>query len=254
MQDAAIFQEVAAYRRLEQIHQAFEGAALELERVRVAPLCVPNCGKCCQRMTPYIWDIEGRHIRGSIMGNGHLSRIMDIAEAWSLDKIKGVHSYGVPAGKVSPQAWASLQLEVQAVMNSSCPFLDEEKRCSIYGSRPISCRAYGVTRIPGQDCLRPLGQGEDQSRRAFYTGPGGIKLRQKVDAFIIGLEQPGWRVSWFMPTLLLLLGRPAKYKTLVDNNQIAAAKLMISPVSPSLLWQGQLEEIWTRAARTYSPN
>lgn len=253
-QDVAILQEVAAYHRLEQVHLAFERAAQELERARAASLCIPNCGKCCERMTPYIWDIEGRYIRGSIMGNGHLGRNMDMAEAWLLNKVKGVHSYGTPAGKMSPEAFASLRPEVQAVMNSPCAFLDEEKRCVLYSSRPISCRAYGVTRLTDRDCPRPLGAGEDPLRRAYFTGPGGLKLRQRVNSFVTGLEQPTWRVSWFLPTLLYLLCRPEKYKALVDNNQIAAAKLVISPASPSLLWQEQLEELWTRAARTYSPN
>lgn len=254
MQDAAIFQEVAAYRRLEQVHLAFEKAAQELERARAASLCIPNCGKCCQRMTPYIWDIEGRYIRGSIMGNGHMGHNMDMAETWLLDKIKGVNSYGTPAGKMSPETWTSLQKEVHIVMNSPCPFLDEEKRCVLYSSRPISCRGFGVTRLPGADCLRPLGIGEGPLRRAYYTGPGGLKLRQKVNDLVASLEQPIWRVNWFMPTLLYLLCRPDKYKILVDNNQIAAAKLVISPASPSILWQEQLEAIWTRAAKTYSPN
>lgn len=253
-QDAAILQEVAAYNRLERVHLAFEKAAQELERARAASLCIPNCGKCCEKMTPYIWDIEGRYLRGSIMGNGHLGHNLDMAETWLLNKVKGANSHGVPAGKMTPQTWTSLQPEIQAVMNSPCAFLDEEKRCVLYSSRPISCWAYGVTRLPDRDCPRPLGAGENEIRRAFYSGPGGNKLHQKVNAFISGLEQPIWRMSWFLPTLLFLLCRPEKYKTLVDNNQIAAAKLVISPASPSILWQEQLETIWTRAAKTYSPN
>jgi hypothetical protein len=35
------------WAQLEDIHRGFTVAAMNLAQARMAPVCVPNCGKCC---------------------------------------------------------------------------------------------------------------------------------------------------------------------------------------------------------------
>ncbi len=240
---------VRAFSRLDKIHQAFEGAASELERVRAAPLCVEKCGLCCH--TPYVWDIEARNIVSSILGNGNLSRILSLSEGWVLDRPAQLTIYERPSPPTK-EFFNKLMPEFNWLMSSvSCPFLDGDKRCSIYTFRPIHCRSYGVTKVPDKDCRRPVGAGENASSSgqiimAYYGGSGSQILERKLSEFILRLRNPAWRVCWPLPTLLFSLGEPEKFNKYRDSNQIPTAKLMTSNIPPMTLWQHQLESAWKR--------
>jgi len=233
-----------AYKKLEAIHKSFDGAAQELEMVRAAPLCIEDCGLCCQKNTPVTWGIEGQYLLSVIAGNGSLSSIMSRCEAWCLDRHRGANSYGLKPGRVPQKEWEEkLRDEVSALIASSCPMLDSDRRCAIYQARPIGCRAYGVSRVPGRECRRPIGVGESETMRAYYSGPGGIALRNRVKRFIADLRAP-WASSWFLPTLLLSLGMPGKFKAIVDDGRVASAKLVVGRITPNIIWQDELSNIW----------
>lgn len=234
-----------AYSELEKIHRAFDGAALELMTARAAPLCVEKCGKCCYCV--HAWGVEGQYVLSVIAGNGSLTRIMGCCEAWLLDRHSGVTTYGLKPGRVPQGEWQNkLGDEVAALMRSPCPLLDSDKRCTIYDSRPITCLAYGTTRMAGRECPRPLGVGESETVRAYYSGPGSMALRNRVTRLIAGLRTQ-WASSWFLPTLLYSMGKPGNFKALIEDSKIASVKLLVGGVSPDIIWQEQLERVWSRS-------
>lgn len=210
------------YGRLREIHRMFEGAVLELTSARTAPICIENCGRCCH--VPFAWEVEADYLTSSILGNGALLKTADLCQSWLLDKVSGVKGNTPPS-----------QAEFQVVMRSPCPFLGTDKRCSIYDSRPISCRSYGVTRLPGRECPRPLGINETQTARAYYAGPGGDAIKEATTGLV------GQSHSGLLPTLLYQRIRPGDFRVLVADGKIASAKLVIArTVSPAILWQSPI--------------
>ena len=230
-----LLEEVKAYNRLERIHGAFEVAARGLEQSRAATLCVEDCGACCELNTPHIREIEGRYIRSVIFGNGSLSRLMSICEGWLLDRPPQLVSYDLPSGGMSQDNWRKLRPEVIWLLRSPCPLLDDTKRCILYSARPLSCRAYGVTRLAGPECRRPQGANESGKVRAYYGGPGAERIQRYFTSFLSMLP-PEWRRSWFLPTFLYALIMPGKFDTYSKDGKIASAKLIVGKNSPSLLW------------------
>lgn len=236
---------VDAYGRLERIHAGFEGAARELEGARAAPLCI-RCGRCCSTNTVHAWQIEGQFVRSTIAGNGSLARIQECCRAWLLDSIAGVTTYGTPpGGHVGEARWSKFREELNALMRSPCPFY-ADKACSLYRARPVSCRAYGVTRMTSPDCGRPIGIGETQYRRAWWGGEGGLALQAGLQSFLASLPAT-WRQSWFLPTLLYQLLAPRDFAALVDSGRVATAKLLVAAYSPSVIWQSQVDRMRNHA-------
>jgi hypothetical protein len=122
---------------------------------------------------------------------------------------------------------------------TACPFLNPDKRCAIHTTRPLACRAYGVTRLPSQhNCPAPYGAGENLSHRARYED---ITLMMGVNSFLRHLK-PEWRASYFLPTGVYRLARSGKFLDMADR--IATAKMVAMPQSPAVIWQGQLEREW----------
>lgn len=245
---------IDSFTRLERIHRHFDDAAKELEAARCAAVCVEGCGLCCQENTPFVWGLEARHMMSYLLGNGGLEQAMQAAEAWLLDKVQGVTSYGAGTSPrpLAQNEWNGLRGEVTAAIRAPCPFLLDDKQCAIHQFRPIACRAYGVTRLPSPKCMRRLGVTEDARRMMYYGGPGAEQLQREVRD-LLAVAPAEWRPSMFLPTVLLSLGKPDRFKTLLDNNQIASAKLVAGvSVSPNVLWQSQLEVLWRESVQTPS--
>lgn len=237
---------LAAFNLLEVIHREFDRAAGELESHLAVPLCV-RCGHCCQRMTPISWNIEGQFALSCVMGNGSLAKIADCCESWLLDRQPGISTYGLPSGRIGQDTYQNrLVAEIDKLINSRCPLLAEDNTCLMYQSRSISCRAYGVTRQSGKDCSRPYGTGETDGTRAYWGGCGATDLQNQLTVYLRSLRRPEWKISWFLPTLMMYLIRPGKFKSYTESNKIASAKLVIGKVSPSIIWQNQLQELWRR--------
>jgi len=237
---------VKAFRGLMAIHSAFGGAARELEVSRAVPLCIEHCGWCCERSTPVVWAIEAHNIVSCALGNGHLSEIRSRCEGWLLDSVPGVKIYGLPSGRV--QDIEALRPEIEIVQRTACPFLDGDKRCIIHKDKPILCMAYGVTRVPGRQCRRPMGMGESESVRAFFGGQGAVTIKDGIGKYLSGLR-PEWTPSWFLPTILFMLTDEKKYKAIVDDGKVASAKLIVGRASPNIIFQEQLQVLWDTAKR-----
>lgn len=93
--------------------------------------CKPNCGRCCG-IVPWS-DEEFARVKDRLPPGTHIERIGE----------------------------ANIPITVGSV---KCPFLSQEKTCTVYDDRPFMCRIFGVSRHPilvcpeGAQPTHPLGR------------------------------------------------------------------------------------------------
>ncbi len=217
-----------AFMELSALHKVFTAAQGVLERDLRTPSCIPGCGRCCHVVDCMV--IEGADMVSGLIGEGRLEQVAQIAEDWLLHRHPEATIYrGLPVGAVP----GDLKREWEALQATSCPFLDEQSKCVIYSSRPLICRAYGVTRdIPY--CQRPLGIGEHSTRRGYIDN---TEIRQVVEDFKHYCSKyPEWTIRGFIPSILYRAAYPPKFRAMVDDNKIASAKIIGTQMDFSLMW------------------
>lgn len=239
---------IKAFLGLSSLHRAFSHLQGVLEETIGTPICMANCGLCCQDNTPTCMIIEACNMVSSLLGRD-LSRALQAAEHWLLEKDPRITIYrGLPVGLLP----RDLLMERGKVSKGRCPFLTDDLRCLIHSCRPLLCMAYGVTRDvmvdPGLGgCPRPLGRGETSTRQAVMTSG---KIAPLVREFKDRCEKrkPEWVIRGFVPTLLFRAAEPDKFRAYVDDNRIASAKIIGTAFDASLMWQPQLDALRHGAA------
>jgi len=230
---------IGAFLWLKDIYSGFDQAEELLEKTIQAPTCLPNCGICCMCNVPQSMTIEGINAVSRLTGSGRLKKILSIAEGWLLERHSFLKIYeGMPVGWATPQ----LRDEWLTISKSQCPFLDETKRCLLHDCRPITCRAYGVTRDAADICPRLPGRGESESQRVYIPADS---LREDIKAFREDCEEKNkaWIISGLFPTTLYRAAEPDKFRQYVLDNKIASAKLIGVEIDASLIWQPQVQAI-----------
>lgn len=228
---------IMAFKELRAIHRMFDEAERQLSAFIGLPLCVPNCGRCCQINTPQVTTIEAILAVSYLTGAGQLSKMAGIAGGWLLDR-DGLALYeGMPIGWAKPK----LRDEWLAVAQSQCPFLGQDMRCQLYMGRPLACRACGVTRIIGL-CPRPLGRNESLPQKMIADG---TPVREAINKFRAWCrrENRAWIISGHVPTMLYRVARPEKFKGLVAGNRVPSAKLVGVELDTNLMWQPQVDAL-----------
>mgnify|MGYP001616152200 CR=1 FL=1 len=228
---------IPAFLELREIHQVFAAADEVLAKDVGVPLCLPKCGICCQQNVPHAMTIEGINAISVLTGQGRLRQMVSICEGWLLEHSSFATIYkGMPIGLASPQ----LRDEWYRTSRSQCPFLDRDMRCMVYEVRPLTCRAYGVTRDNSELCPRPLGRGESMTARRIIPAP---LLRDKVDSFRGRCQQKNkvWVISGFFPTVIYRAAEEKKFARLVRDNLIAGAKIIGMDIDTTLMWQPQVD-------------
>ncbi len=227
---------VKELQNLEQIYRTFDVLSYAFSDQLGVPLCVPNCGRCCEVVATHC--IEAVFVIRTSFREETLDELVDRSERWLLKRHKQAPTYSglqfdTPEPHVMEQFWA--------LRRSPCPFLLTNKTCLIYNCRPLICRAYGVTHITGPSidfCPRPLGKGESETYRAWADD---TELKKSVEAFLHNLTDPRLKVVALLPTLIFEQVCPEKYKAYMAENKIANAKLVCLPQQyPGLLWQEQM--------------
>lgn len=228
---------IQAFNQLRIIHKAFGVASEMLQEDIGKSLCV-SCGQCCQVNTPRWMMIEAIMAVSILTGTGKLDNNVKLAEGWLTERHKEATLYeGMPIGWASPR----LVEEFNSLSVTQCPFLVNNK-CSIYEVRPITCRAFGVTRDNSETCRRAPGRGETQTQRRYINAPD---MRKGIEDWVAECKakNPTWTTSGFVPALLYRAAKPDKFKLLVDNNQVASAKITGVDYDTNLMWQPQVEAI-----------
>ena len=229
-----------AFLELREIHGMFEEAARQLEQGIGRPICIPNCGLCCEHNTPTWMTIEAMLAVSMMTGLQKLKGATEIAEGWLYEKDTGFTIYeGMPKpGKPSPK----LVEEWEMVNKGRCPFLTSEKQCFIWEARPIACRAFGVTR-DAELCPRPRGIGESLNVLMVVEGsPIRDALRQFKEH--CKAHSITWTVFGAVPTMFYRAAQERKAKDIaLGTTRIPTAKLIGTPFDISLVWQPQIDAL-----------
>lgn len=226
---------------LEAIHKGFDLMADTLQRGLCVPLCIPGCGECCKHNTPVAWEQEAAYVLHKLRGSKSLSMVMELSWNWLMQHVQGVTTTGHVGEIKDAELMENLKHEVRVLMSQPCPFLMQDATCMIYPARPLTCRAFGVTRVVSSDmCKRPLAQGETYYHRAFVGGGAANKMRQVIDL---------WRVTdnvtmeGFLPTMIVgLVDRP-RLERAIKAGEIEDAKIMASAMTQALLFQADVEDL-----------
>ena len=248
---------------IEAAHRAFVAAERELEGVIGVPICIPNCGRCCQVLSPLVWESEAKFVVSWLLGKDekYREKVLSTCEGWLLDRDPRLTTYGVK-GVLTQEQWGRLRPEVDFLTGAkpdagssirgrvealTCPLLAEDKVCTVHEARPLVCRAYGVTHMPMPTCPRPLSKMESWDSRAHIgeNSVTGQKLAKMIERALDHSHVVGMVGSMFLPTAVYRTLRAEKYNQYLPL--IATAKTVVMNQSPNILFQSQLDRAWRQS-------
>jgi len=236
------------FQALKAVHAAYDLAADQLSQQLGVPLCVEDCGLCCMVNVPFAYGIEAAFAVANLLFSDNLPEILARAKDW-LEESHGLSIHHEIIGGETLEVSQALNNEINSLARTCCPFLDDDKRCLIHHYRPLTCRAFGVTRIAHNDCKRPLGKNE-VTKTAYFGGLGATAIKDVLDWLLAEDPNPIGSQSGFFPSLIYAIARPNKYRKLAMSGNVATAKLILSKGAQGLLWQDQLERERMRALST----
>jgi len=232
-------QTLAQYAALQKLYALQDTAYQELSSALKVPLCIPNCGKCCEIQTPVVTELEARYAVSSLLMLPNVVRkaALDRMQEWITRPLPGVNTFSAaPEARVlSEDERKALIPQGEIVQSSPCAFLGTDKGCLIYPLRPIACRAWGVTRPVQAWCRRPRGQGESAANVAYLTGLTAERIRQAIK----DLGSTG--ICGFLPTLVMRLSKPKELQTLIEEGKVATARLTLGNMQPWYIFEEQVK-------------
>lgn len=229
---------VKRFAKLEGIYGLYEQAEQELVGVIGVPVCMANCGKCCEHNTVLPWGIEVEHIASYLLAEPVLmKKVLDRCEEWLR-----YNDGPVPSVKKLRSNPKSLMERVHRLTAGPCPLL-ENHSCLIYKVRPAACQAFGVTTYP-RNCPRPVGYGETIETRAYNRGMG-LAISEAMDSLLLEAAGDANDVTvGFLPTLIMSRLKAREFAGLVDSGKVDPIKLVRNFVSsPSILSEAQLTDL-----------
>jgi Fe-S-cluster containining protein len=230
------------WSKLEVIHVAYGLAQQEVETAIGVPICQPDCGRCCAENSISCYGFEAEYVGSCLIGAGLLKEGLDRARAWLTEP--GQWTYG---SKLNLEKLKELVPELRRASLSPCCFLMDDKKCMIWNSRPMVCRAYGVTRMPGPICPRRLGIGEDFLHRVTWDPDHPkVPVRPLFNSLIGMVREPNYLRQAFLPMMLFQRFRADELAGLAYDGKIPLVKLHVGwGEGISMLWQEQVERDWT---------
>jgi Fe-S-cluster containining protein len=222
---------------LDLLYSAFDHAEKEVVATIGVPICVENCGKCCEHNVVMAWGIEVENAASYLLGNEKLLKtVLDRCEAWLKENTGRVFTTTQLLRDKS-----RLMQKTHEIITGRCPLLDGT-RCLIHPVRPAACRSFGVTTYP-RGCNRPPGIGETVDRRAYNKGMA-LPIMEATNEFLIDCSDNPHDVSvGFLPTMLMSRLRAREFTGLVDSGKIDPVKLVKQNVTTlSVLVESQFSD------------
>ncbi len=245
-----VARQIQALNVLEVIHRSWSAAQAELERTIGRSICVENCGLCCAHNCITGLGIEIDYAaswlatQDKTLRSKILSRIRQWLDQPSIEVDASYHGQGVkkprlgPIAVLSQEQYRTLAPELIACLRSPCPLMDDDYRCLVHEVRPLSCRAYGVTRLPEYGCLRPPGIGETDESRAIIEGPLALEIQSQVEHLFGIIKGNAHLTMWsFLATGLYRRFRPKDLERMAPR--IPTVKLFQGAISGAMLFQSQ---------------
>ncbi len=204
---------------LEQIHKDLDYLEVNLSYLLGGSLCASGCGTCCMQSF-VIPGISAQYMAIQIekQSDAKQKLITERLERWLLYELPGVRF------KFSVDGQAEINMRDQEYTETSrlwCPLLDDQKKCSIYPWRDITCRAWGITRPSGKFCPRPLGEGETDELRMHVDGESVKPVLYQI-AMLTGLlseHEPSLLQHGWMPAMLYMMLEPQKWREIQTRVQ-----------------------------------
>lgn len=224
------------------LHKYFDIAAHRVEQAAGVPLCIEHCGRCCTSNSVLSYGVEAEAAASWLYSNGTLiPRVVAACEQWLTQQ--GNWTY---ASSITQAGWKSLEPEYLRALTTPCPLMDADKRCLIHPVRPLVCRAYGVTRLPGAECPRPLGIGESNGQKlTFDSRDRNLPIQALMDEMVDVTEDLRYKRWGFFYTMLFERLAASRLAGLIDDGKVPTVKGMVMwGASRLMLWQTQLDEEW----------
>lgn len=240
---------------LEELYKIADNEQAILERDIKAPICIPNCGACCEQNSITASGPEARLIVNWLDKQPEKIRkqVLKACEDWLVKRDKYINVYHGPGtGNCTPNEIDRANNESQYVfVKTPCPLIDDEKRCMIHPVRPMVCRCFGVTRLISRDvCPRPMGQGETEDYRAYrWNSKGTRKMAELVKELEeVRHQSNGYRPhNVFIAPAILMEMEPQRFYMMLYYNTVPTARLLMFNET-AILWQDQWQEITDREA------
>lgn len=170
-------------KQLREVWEAIDEGKRAVERDTGRPICVADCGLCCQRMTPAVTKLEAEYIASNLPKLGNFDEVQSRVLDWLTAEDARIDHHNVPEGvTLTPHEANQVRQGISLVERSRCPLLSDQNRCLIYEFRPLVCRAYGITGVD-EWCPRPLSSHEFPKMRSLVRAhtPLGQQLSRLMD-------------------------------------------------------------------------
>jgi len=239
---------VAALESLSRLHALWSVAANELQTTMASPTCVEGCGLCCEANTPLALGVEADWAASWLLSqpSSLRTKVLDRLRGWLLEqglvmvwpKVSLELNPLRGSQELDPESRRTLAAELSTLVRGPCPLLGEDRHCLVYEGRPLACRAYAVSRLPGPYCKRPLGLGETNVCRAVWEGEGAEELRHLAVEFLSSLTpDPRLHTTSVLATAIYRRFRARDLERI--TSRVASAKLVESNAYTAILFQSQ---------------
>lgn len=227
------------------MHLVLDQGQAELEQAIGNPICIENCGKCCEVNTPIAHIREVKYLISLLVlvTPGLREKLVERSLDWLIYRHSGITSYGKIRGQPRKPGEKKLLIdESQVLAAKQCPFLTGDKRCMIHRARPIVCRAYGITIMADQWCPRPLHWTETDTCRMIIAEDTGLGQIIKRLSSELCRSENGTIPNYvgFLPFLVARELAPDRLQSLIDENRIADAKLALGQPMLNLFFRSRL--------------
>ncbi|KKL90464.1 hypothetical protein LCGC14_1904420 [marine sediment metagenome] len=225
---------------LDRLHSRLDRARRSVEiGTGGRPICITNCGVCCQRTVPAATQLEAEYVV-SLLPLLHGTEVRARALGWMVERHPGLQFWDKVHGRAyQAEEQRLLADDQQALERTRCPFLTVGQECMIYSARPLVCRAYGVTMAQDPECPRPLAPSETTRRRVGLGASGPLaKELLKIKGALVGQvkaqrAQSLLLTSW-LPGLVALAVARDELIALRAEGLVADVKLALTTSTPRL--------------------
>jgi len=223
---------IEALKKLKMAYALIDKSQFEFQKLTGLPVCV-KCGSCCNVTSVRVSGIEAAYTAYwlKFQSSNLREKVLFSCEEWATRVDTNLQVYGQSN---EPQQQDRLSMEVAyLLMESSCPLLNERRRCDIYQARPIICRLFGLTRKTGNMCRR-------ERPNIYMNGVRKNRIKEALLSIPYGDFDYSKDVG-FLPVLLFRELEPTLFQSYADADKIPAAKV-VPQVDTNFYWQDQMDE------------